>query len=144
MNAKKKADFTCTPEELQKKIDDYFRDREKRNKPLTEAGLCLAVDIPYRRYRKIVGEIDDIVAGDAAAKDHPDLQVDHALILQKGVLRLMDYLQGDRDPNSILATKQAHLGGYTDKVNAKNDAFPEVHIRLVDENGKPVGRVGGG
>lgn len=34
-----------SPEELQKKIDKYFKDCDKENEPYTITGLCLALDI---------------------------------------------------------------------------------------------------
>lgn len=54
-----------TPEELQEKIDEYFKDCEEEGRPLTITGLALAVDTDRARLldyqNKIGGDYNTII-----------------------------------------------------------------------------------
>ncbi len=132
-------DFTCTPRELEQQIAIYFADAERGKIPMTDAALCYAVKLPYGRYRYILS-VADRIASHAETPDKlpQDVQIEHALVLQRGVLRLISYLQASKSPNDILACKQPWLGGFTDKGAPEASAPPAVTVILKGADGRDL------
>ena len=131
-------DFTCTPRELEQQIAIFFADAERGKVPMTDAALCYAVGLSYPRYRYILAAMDKL-AGRAETPDkYPDIQVEHGYVLQRGVLRLISFLQASKSPNDILATKQPHLGGFTDKGAPEASAPPAVTVILKGADGRDL------
>lgn len=135
---KPKPDFSCTPRELEQQIAIFFADAERGKVPMTDAALCYAVGLSYPRYRYILAAMDKL-AGRAETPDkYPDIQVEHGYVLQRGVLRLISFLQASKSPNDILATKQPHLGGFTDKGAPEASAPPAVTVILKGADGRDL------
>ena len=82
---------------------------------MTDAGLCFATGLSYPRYRYILSAMDKLACRTETPDKYPDIQIEHGYVLQRGVLRLISYLQASKSPNDILACKQSWLGGFTDK-----------------------------
>lgn len=132
-------DFTCTPRELEQQIAIFFADAERGKIPMTDAALCYAVGLPYCRYRHILSVADRIATrAETPDKLPQDVQIEHALVLQRGVLRLISFLQASKSPNDILATKQPHLGGFTDKGAPEASAPPAVTVILKGADGRDL------
>lgn len=135
---KTKPDFSCTPRELETQIGIFFADAERGKVPMTDAALCYAVGLSYPRYRYILAAMDKL-AGRAETPDkYPDIQIEHGYVLQRGVLRLISFLQASKSPNDILACKQSHLGGFTDKGAPEASAPPAVTVILKGADGRDL------
>ena len=131
-------DFTCTPRELEQQIAIFFADAERGKIPMTDAALCYAVKIPYIRYRYILSAMDKLTARTETPDKYPDIQIEHGYVLQRGVLRLISYLQASKSPNDILACKQPWLGGFTDKGAPEASAPPAVTVILKGADGRDL------
>lgn len=131
-------DFTCTPRELEQQIAIFFADAERGRAPLTDAALCYAVGLSYPRYRYILSAMDKLASRAETPDKYPDIQVEHGYVLQRGVLRLISFLQASKSPNDILACKQAHLGGFTDKGTPEASAPPAVTVILKGADGRDL------
>lgn len=131
-------DFTCTPRELEQQIAIFFANGERGRAPLTDAGLCYAVGLSYPRYRYILSAMDKLAGRTETPDKYPDIQIEHGYVLQRGVLRLISFLQASKSPNDILATKQAHLGGFTDKGAPEASAPPVVTVILKGADGRDL------
>lgn len=131
-------DFTCTPRELEQQIAIYFASAERGRTPLTDAALCYAVGLSYPRYRYILAAMDKLASRTETPDKYPDIQIEHGYVLQRGVLRLISFLQASKSPNDILATKQPHLGGFTDKGAPESSAPPAVTVILKGADGRDL------
>ena len=131
-------DFTCTPRELETQIGIYFADAERGRVPMSDAALCYAIGIPYIRYRYILSAMDKLASRTETPDKYPDIQIEHGYVLQRGVLRLISFLQASKSPNDILATKQPHLGGFTDKGAPEASAPPAVTVILRGADGRDL------
>ena len=135
---KPKPDFSCTPRELEQRIAIFFADAERGRTPMTDAGLCFATGLSYPRYRYILSAMDKLACRTETPDKYPDIQIEHGYVLQRGVLRLISYLQASKSPNDILATKQPHLGGFTDKGAPEASAPPAVTVILKGADGRDL------
>lgn len=135
---KPKPDFSCTPRELEQRIAIFFADAERGKTPMTDAGLCFATGLSYPRYRCILSAMDKLASRTETPDKYPDIQIEHGYVLQRGVLRLISYLQASKSPNDILATKQPHLGGFTDKGVPEASAPPAVTVILKGADGRDL------
>lgn len=136
---KKHKDFDCTPGELEKRIAVFFADAERGKVPMTDAALCYATGLSYSRYKYLLGAANKITGRTETPDKLPqDVQIEHALVLQRGVLRLISYLQASKSPNDILACKQSWLGGFTDKAPAESIAPPVVTVHLKGADGRDL------
>ena len=135
---KKPKDFTCTPRELEQQIAIYFATTERGRAPLTDAALCYAVGLSYPRYRYILSAMDKLASRTETPDKYPDIQIEHGYVLQRGVLRLISYLQASKSPNDILACKQPWLGGFTDKGAPEASAPPAVTVILKGADGRDL------
>lgn len=136
---KPKPDFSCTPRELEQQIAIFFADAERGRVPMTDAALCYATGLSYSRYKYILNIANKITGRTETPDNLPqDVQIEHALVLQRGVLRLISYLQASKSPNDILACKQSWLGGFTDKAPAESIAPPVVTVHLRGADGRDL------
>lgn len=136
---KPKPDFSCTPRELEQQIAIFFADAERGKIPMTDAALAYHVKLPYCRYRYLLSVADKVAArAETPDKLPQDVQIEHALVLQRSVLRLISFLQASKSPNDILACKQSWLGGFTDKGAPEASAPPAVTVILKGADGRDL------
>lgn len=132
----KQKDFEYSVAELTKRIDVYFEKCKKENVWATDAGLALALDLPYPRYIILVciadlySEEPENAAEVKESYSGQGIQWAHLPELQRGNLRIMDALQQRKDPAAIFATKQPHLGGWIDKPLGKTDSEVKIIVKL--------------
>lgn len=112
---------------LDRAINDYFAECDKNEVLYGEAGLALALDFTQEHMRNIY----DGKANKPARES-----------IQKAYLRIQNQIETDpryRDKSmvskSIFLLKQARLGGYQDKMEAKQDISVNVKMgKNMDED----------
>lgn len=110
----------ATPEAFWKKCEAYFAKCDKENKLYGEAGLALYLGVTLVSLRRWYD-----------GERCPDLQE----VTQRAYLRIQSQLESDPTymekgmvTKSIFLMKQTRLGGYQDKVEAKQDISVKVKM----------------
>jgi hypothetical protein len=109
-----------TAEELQKKIDKYFADGEKRGDVPSESGLALYLGVTLNTLRRW---------HDGERSVHLQETVEEAYARMTSVYMQL-LLTGNKNmtPFVIFMLKQPRFAGYEDKVEAKQDISVDVKM----------------
>lgn len=134
---KTKQDFEYSLKELGERIDAYFDLCDEKGQKYSDAGLCLALDIPHIRM-KILSRLGDeylslnpAVRGEFEQEHGAEFaQWRHLVLLKRALLRVQGQLAVRTDSCAIFQMKQPWLGEYSDKQTGGSAAV-NVSIRLV-------------
>ena len=128
---KPKPDFSCTPRELEQQIAIFFADAERGKIPMTDAALAYHVKLPYCRYRYLLSVADKVAArAETPDKLPQDVQIEHALVLQRGVLRLISFLQASKARMTfLLANKAGSAASQTKALRSLRPSRGDCHTQ---------------
>ena len=144
-----------TPEDVSKAVDALIADYKDTGTLPTDFRLMEALDISSRTLdRYYEGSFDkDIIDDSKDSKDNKDnttgIKYGYGDVLKRLIqFRLQictDGLATTKTPTGLIfLSKQPRWGGYQDRLPVDTSSGLEVNIKLVGEDGKPIGKVGGG